>query len=151
MPAKSDEFLIRLKTVCESLAEGEYGDIDDLFGLTSSQESPVVVRDLAEAFASMAVQVEAREFRLNEMLAELNEAHRQLTEANRRIARENEVLKGEVRQLRIEIDVAKRDREVSEIVESDYFQSLRAKAQEIRSRFRAEKPPADETQPPESQ
>ena len=45
-----------------------------------------------------------------------------------------EVLRRQVAQMRIEIDAAKRDRQVSEIVESEYFQVLRVRAQQIRSR-----------------
>ena len=62
------------------------------FAMTGATDLPPVISDLAEAFASMAVQVEAREFRLNEMLAELNEANRQLGEAHKLIASENAVL-----------------------------------------------------------
>jgi hypothetical protein len=45
-----------------------------------------------------------------------------------------EVLRRQVAQMRIEIDAVKRDRQVSEIVESEYFQVLRVRAQQIRSR-----------------
>jgi methyl-accepting chemotaxis protein len=144
MTVETDLLLTRLKSVCERLAQGEYDDLDDLFSITGAEEAPQVVRDLAEAFASMAVQIEGREFRLTETLAELNEAHRQLGEANKRISHENEELRDEVHKLRIEIDVGKRDREVSEIVESDYFQSLRARAAEMRGRFRGATPPSDD-------
>jgi CHASE3 domain sensor protein len=43
-------------------------------------------------------------------------------------------LKQQIQQLRIEIDEAKRQKQVSEIVDSDFFQDLQAKAQSIRSR-----------------
>jgi hypothetical protein len=122
------------------VAKGEYDDLDDLFALTGAGEAPMLIRDLAEAFASMAVQVEGREFRLNEMLSDLNEANRQLAEAHKIIASENDVLRDQVQRLRIEIDYAKRDREVSEIVESDYFQALRTRARDMRGRFNGEKP-----------
>lgn len=46
-------------------------------------------------------------------------------------ARES-MLKRQIEQLRIEIDEMKRARQVAEIVESDYFQSLRKKAKSIR-------------------
>jgi len=36
--------------------------------------------------------------------------------------------------LRIEIDMAKKERQVAEITESDYFQELRDKARELRRR-----------------
>jgi hypothetical protein len=136
--------LERLKSVCERIAGGQYEELDDLFELTAGDGLPSVVSELAEAFASMAVQVEAREFRLNEMLADLNEAHRQLGEAHKRVSQENSGLRSEVARLRIEIDHGKRDKEVSEIVESDYFQVLRARAQDMRSHYRRP-PPAKTT------
>jgi CHASE3 domain sensor protein len=49
-------------------------------------------------------------------------------------------LKQEIRQLRIEIDEVKRQKQVEEIVETDFFQDLKAKAQEIRKRGRRSKP-----------
>jgi GAF domain-containing protein len=50
-----------------------------------------------------------------------------------RDAREREErLQRQIRELRIEIDEAKRDREVAEITGSDYFQQLRSQADELR-------------------
>lgn len=43
-------------------------------------------------------------------------------------------LKQQIQQLRIEIDEAKRQKQVSEIVDTDFFQDLQAKARQIRSR-----------------
>jgi CHASE3 domain sensor protein/GAF domain-containing protein len=51
-------------------------------------------------------------------------------------------LKQEIQQLRIEIDEAKRQKQVSEIVDTDFFQDLQAKARTMRSR-RSGAPPAD--------
>jgi methyl-accepting chemotaxis protein len=45
-------------------------------------------------------------------------------------------LRREIQQLRIEIDEAKRQQQVSEIVDTDFFQDLQAKARSIRSRGR---------------
>jgi hypothetical protein len=47
-------------------------------------------------------------------------------------------LKDQVRQLRIEIDQSKRDRQVSEITQSDYFQELKGRARELKQRARGE-------------
>jgi CHASE3 domain sensor protein len=47
-----------------------------------------------------------------------------------------QALKQEIQQLRIEIDEAKRQQQVSEIVDTDFFQDLRAKAQSLRQRGR---------------
>jgi hypothetical protein len=51
-------------------------------------------------------------------------------------------LKQEIQQLRIEIDEVKRQKQVSEIVDTDFFQDLQAKARAIRSR-RSGTPSAD--------
>jgi len=60
-------------------------------------------------------------------------------------------LKQEIQQLRIEIDEVKRQKQVSEIVESDFFQDLQAKARTIRGRRSGaappEKTPTDEPKP----
>jgi enamine deaminase RidA (YjgF/YER057c/UK114 family) len=136
MTLEIDHVLDNLKRVCERIASGQYDDLDDLFAMTSAADLPLVVNELAEAFASMTVQVEAREFRLTEMLADLNEANRQLAEAHRKISSENEVLRDQVQRMRIEIDVSRRDKEVSEIEGTDYFQTLRSRAQEMRGRYK---------------
>ena len=46
--------------------------------------------------------------------------------------REEEALKRQVQELQIEIDHAKRVRQVSEIVQSDYFQQLQAEVERLR-------------------
>jgi HAMP domain-containing protein len=59
-----------------------------------------------------------------------------------KVAAREQRLKKQVRELRIEIDEVKRKKQVSEIVESDFFQDLRAKARDMRSRSR--RPAQDE-------
>jgi hypothetical protein len=49
----------------------------------------------------------------------------------------------QIQQLRIEIDEAKRQQQVSEIVDSDFFQDLQAKAKSMRSRRAEDTPPAE--------
>lgn len=49
-------------------------------------------------------------------------------------------LKQQIQQLRIEIDEVKRQQQVEEITETDFFQDLKAKAREIRRRGRRSKP-----------
>ena len=41
-------------------------------------------------------------------------------------------LRKEIEELRIEIDAVKRDKQVAEITDSDYFQELQRKAKDIR-------------------
>lgn len=132
--ASPDLFARRLRDLCGELARGDYDNIDSLFAMTADAEAPETVRELAEAFGSMAVQIEAREFRLGEMLAELKEANRRLEDANRNIASENADLKTQVQRLVIEIDQTRKEREVAGIVETDYFKALQERAQAMRQR-----------------
>ena len=56
-------------------------------------------------------------------------------------------LRREIQKLRIEIDEGKRQKQVSEIVDSDFFAGLKAKARKMRERSRdeaqGERPPVD--------
>ncbi|MCK9908464.1 hypothetical protein MXD81_04950 [Microbacteriaceae bacterium K1510] len=133
----ADRFLPALKNVCERVARGDYTELDDLFALAESSDAPAVVRELAEAFGSMAVQVEGREFHLSQLLEQLGEANRQLEEAHRKLASENVVLRDQVQRMQITIDQTRKEREVTEIVESDYFQTLQSRARDMRARHRS--------------
>lgn len=133
---ETSEFQRRLRDLCGELARGDYGKIDSLFAMTIDAGAPAVLQELAEAFASMAVQIEAREYRLGEMLAELKEANRRLEEANRTVTTENVTLRSQVQRLTIEIDQTRKEREVSAIVETDYFRTLQERAQAMRQRQR---------------
>lgn len=128
------DFAKRLGELCGELARGDYDHIDSLFAMTIAADAPPMIQELAEAFGSMAVQIEAREYRLSEMLAELKEAHRRLEEAHRSVTTENLTLRGEVQRLSIEIDQTRKEREVSEIVETDYFRTLQERARQMRQR-----------------
>ena len=59
-------------------------------------------------------------------------------EMARQVYAREQQLQRQVQQLRIEIDHAKKAREVAEITESDYFQQLLGKADELRNRVMAD-------------
>jgi two-component system, cell cycle response regulator len=59
-------------------------------------------------------------------------------EMARQVYAREQQLQRQVQQLRIEIDQATKAREVAEITESDYFQQLLGKAQELRNRVKAD-------------
>lgn len=59
-------------------------------------------------------------------------------EKAQRVREREQRLKNEIEQLRIEVDEVKRQRQVSEIVETDYFQTLREKARRLRKRGKGE-------------
>jgi len=73
--------LSKLSSLAKAIASGHYRDMDadDLFAMTE-EKYPPELRELAEAFGMMMVKVEAREFRLEETVAELEEANRKLKE-----------------------------------------------------------------------
>lgn len=56
-----------------------------------------------------------------------------------KVYKRQEVLKQEVMQLRIEIDQAKREKQVKDIVDSDFFTDLKAKSETMRKQQRSEK------------
>jgi DNA-binding response OmpR family regulator len=59
-------------------------------------------------------------------------------EMARQVYAREQHLQRQVQQLRIEIDQARKAREVAEITESDYFQQLLGKAEELRNRAKAD-------------
>ncbi len=136
MTGTQDDPLTTLRDLCDTIAKGRYDEMDRLFAISGDAGAPQAIRDLAEAFGSMVVQVEAREFRLEGVIAELREAHRQLEVIHRKTASENVDLKAQVRRLRIEIDQGNKDREVSEITDTDYFRQLQQRARQMRDRQR---------------
>jgi hypothetical protein len=73
---------------------------------------------------------------LGQLLEQLGEANRQLEEAQRKLASENVVLRDQVQRMQITIDQTRKDREVTEIIETDYFQTLQSRARDMRARHR---------------
>ncbi|MBN1146269.1 MAG: cyclic nucleotide-binding domain-containing protein [Anaerolineales bacterium] len=82
------------------------GDYGSRAVMESSKYEDRTLASLAAEFAQMAVRVQERE----------------------------ETLRQEVAQLRIEIDEAKRKQEAKRIMDSDYYKSLKEKAQQLRRR-----------------
>ena len=92
-----------------------------------------------------AVAIKANTFQpesLNEVAQrsdELGQLALVFQEMARQVYAREQQLKQQVQQLRIEIDQARKAREVAEITESDYFQQLLGKAEELRNRTRVDK------------
>jgi two-component system cell cycle response regulator len=90
-----------------------------------------------------AAAVEAGEFTLASLdeVAARPDALGQLGRVFQRMAREvyarEQSLKQQVQELRIQIDEAKKAREVAEITESDYFRQLKERAQHLRDQGRS--------------
>ncbi len=69
-----------LNKCCKKIASGNYNqaDSDRLFELAKKSRYPGILSDLAESFGMMMVKVEAREFRLKQIIGELEEAEGRL-------------------------------------------------------------------------
>ena len=67
------DLLEMLSSLCKKIADGKYQqiDVDRLFELAKNQRYPSIFSELAEAFGMMMVKLEAREYRLNQMIEEL--------------------------------------------------------------------------------
>ncbi len=95
------------------------------------------VTTAAAAIKSGTFQIES----LNEVANrsdELGQLAQVFQEMARQVYAREQHLQQQVLQLRIEIDQARKAREVADITESDYFQSLLVKADEIRNRVRGD-------------
>jgi hypothetical protein len=65
-----------LNDCCKKIASGRYdkADSDRLFELSKKGRYPGFLSELAESFGMMMVKVEAREYRLKEIIEELEQA-----------------------------------------------------------------------------
>ncbi|MFM7425338.1 MAG: cache domain-containing protein [Elainella sp.] len=90
--------------------------------------------------AHAAADIEAEQFQLDSLtpVAERTDELGQLARVFQKMAQQiyvrEQQLKKQVQELKIEIDEAKRQKQVSEIVETDFFQDLMGKAQTLRKR-----------------
>ncbi|WP_281184295.1 sigma-54-dependent Fis family transcriptional regulator [Trichlorobacter lovleyi] len=92
-----NQLLDRLIAVAEDLSMGRYGKYNDIFELTKSGQYPPLIARFAESFGMMAVKVEAREYRLEQIIEELRATELQLRTAREQLARENSSLKKNLR------------------------------------------------------
>ena len=127
-----------LSSICEAIAKGQFDDVEKLFDIVADETLPSDIRHLAEAFASMVVQIEAREFHAQQLITDLKETHRKLDSAQKQLKRENKDLKKRLVELDVSFDEDQAQEEVREIAESDYFQDLRSRAKTLRSRFKTD-------------
>ncbi len=80
-----EELLERLMTLTGEVAHGRYENAEGVFELTRAGRYPQRINELAEAFGMMIVQVEGREFRLQQLIAELKEKNAELAAALKRV------------------------------------------------------------------
>ncbi len=127
------DLAILLKSICAEIAQGHYDAVDRLFALAET-DGGEGLGDLAESFGLMVVQLEVREMLMKSMVGELEEAGLRLREAQGRLAAENNGLRRQMTRLEVQIDQKGREAAVAEIVESDFFVSLQARARAMRQR-----------------
>lgn len=84
--------------------------------------------------ANQLTSVQAAELEMTEGEEEISRLSQVFGRMAKEVILREERLRQEVQQLRIEIDEVKRQKQVSEIVESDFFQDLKAKAHAMRRR-----------------
>ena len=76
------ELFEMLNDCCKKIASGKYdkADSERLFELSKKGRYPGFLSELAESFGMMMVKVEAREFRLKQIIEELEETKANLKE-----------------------------------------------------------------------
>ena len=130
------EILEQFILMCKEFAAGNYDKVDSLLELTKEQEQPTLIAEMAESFSMMIVQVEAREFRLEQIIEDLERTKEELEIAKKKLAIENVKLKNEVHKLHIEIDHSQKTKDVVEITETDYFKYLEKKARGLKAEMK---------------
>lgn len=86
MKADDNETLIRiLLDAAKKVSMGAYDQTDSLMELTNQDKYPALVSELAEAFGMMIVQVESREYNLEQLLAQIKTKNLHLEETLARV------------------------------------------------------------------
>ena len=74
-----------LNASSKNIASGQYdkGDVERLFDIARTDKYPSLFTDLAESFGLMMVKVEAREFKLKQIIEELEKTKADLEDRNK--------------------------------------------------------------------
>ena len=78
MEETEKNILTRLTELSEEIAKGSYQHSEELFELTKDDTYSHNIAHLAEAFGMMMIQVEAREFRLEQIISQLRDINERL-------------------------------------------------------------------------
>jgi hypothetical protein len=80
-----------LNRCCKKIASGKYDqtDTERLFELAKTSRYPGIFTELAESFGMMMVKVEAREYRLRQIIKELEKARAELKAEARAAKKDN--------------------------------------------------------------
>lgn len=86
MDTQDNEKLFKiLLDAAKKVSMGAYEQTDSLMDLTNQEKYPPMVSELAEAFGMMIVQVESREFNLEQLLSQLQAKNKTLEETLQRV------------------------------------------------------------------
>lgn len=77
--------LKNLVELSKQVARGDYSQAEDLFKLTQAGQSSEAIEELAEAFGMMMVQVEGREFRLEQLIEQLKDTNQRLEDTLQKV------------------------------------------------------------------
>jgi len=80
-----DRILMQLIQLTGEVSRGNYDNAREIFEFTNAGLYPGRISDLAESFGMMLVQIEAREYRLEQMIEDLNRKNTQLAETLRKV------------------------------------------------------------------
>ncbi len=94
---KAKDLYSQLTQICAQMAQGDYEQAKAIFDLLPCEDSQDSINVLVEAFAMMAVRIEAREFELSRLLTELEQARAELLQHQERLLAENSQLRVELR------------------------------------------------------
>lgn len=87
------ELLETMEKICHDLAWGRYERADRLFEMTGENAYPEQITRLAESFGLMLVKVEAREFRMEQVMSELKKTAKKLELSRKQLLKDNAGLK----------------------------------------------------------
>ncbi len=75
------ELFEMLNQACKKIASGDYSqeEAERLFELAKRERYPSLLADLAESFGMMMVKIEAREFKMKQMVEELEQTKAQVS------------------------------------------------------------------------
>lgn len=113
---KENDLLSRLISLTKKLSRGRFGKPDELFELTKTGKYPERIAELAESFGMMMVKVDAREFRLEEIINDLKKSRDELTRNYKKINRENISLKQSLRKKFSASNILGKNREITEML-----------------------------------
>ena len=113
---RTDQLLRSLIQLCGEISAGKYGHAQELFELTKEGTYPPLVAQLAESFGMMMVQVETREYGLEEIIEKLKAAEVALAGAKERLAHENIRLKQTLRQHFSPVRIIGKSPQIAELI-----------------------------------